>query len=122
MSTIETRCPRCNAPIQPADRFCPTCSAPLGPGPGASAGPGPAVAGGKDRIAAGVLAILVGGLGVHKFYLGQWGWGLVFLVLCWTGVPSLLGLIDGILILVKNDAEFRAAHVAPAGAFGPIFG
>lgn len=76
----------------------------------------------KDRIATGVLAILLGSLGIHKFYLGQWGWGIVFFLLSWTGLPSLLGIIDGILILTKSEDEFQARHTGPAPTFGPLLG
>ena len=60
-----------------------------------------------DRITAGVLAVIVGGLGVHKFYLGKIGLGIVYLLFCWTGIPSVIGLIEGILYLVKSDEEFN---------------
>ena len=43
----------------------------------------------KSRTTAGILALLLGGLGVHFFYLEAWGWGIVSLLFCWTYIPSL---------------------------------
>jgi len=61
----------------------------------------------KNKVVAGVLAILLGGLGIHKFYLGKLGQGILYLVFAWTGIPSIIGLIEGILYLVKSDEEFN---------------
>lgn len=49
---------------------------------------------GKNRTLAIVLAIFLGIVGAHKFYLGNWKYGLLYLVFCWTGVPILLGFYD----------------------------
>jgi len=66
----------------------------------------------KSKLVAGLLGILVGGLGVHRFYLGYIGIGIaqiaVTLVTC--GLGGIWGLIEGILILVGNmntDAQGR---------------
>ncbi|MDA0987371.1 MAG: TM2 domain-containing protein [Bacteroidetes bacterium] len=56
----------------------------------------------KSKIVAGVLGILLGGIGIHRFYLGFAGIGIlqIFVTICTCGVGSLWGLIEGILILV----------------------
>ncbi|MBN2508261.1 MAG: NINE protein [Verrucomicrobia bacterium] len=58
----------------------------------------------KSRLAAGVLGIVLGGLGVHRFYLGYVGIGIAQIVvtLCTAGVGALWGFIEGILILVGS--------------------
>ena len=56
---------------------------------------------------AGVLAILLGGLGIHKFYLGKIGLGIVYLLFCWTGIQAIIGLIEGIIYLCSNDENFQ---------------
>lgn len=61
----------------------------------------------KSKIAAGILAILLGGIGVHKFYLGKVGLGIVYLLFCWTGIPAIIGLIEGIIYLCSNDENFQ---------------
>ncbi|MGH7159904.1 MAG: TM2 domain-containing protein [Acetobacteraceae bacterium] len=60
----------------------------------------------KSRVAAGLLAIFVGGLGVHKFYLGEVGLGVLYLLFSWTLIPALVGLIEGIYYLCMSDARF----------------
>ncbi|MDF0726298.1 NINE protein [Cytobacillus sp. S13-E01] len=65
----------------------------------------------KNRVAAGVLGILLGGLGIHKFYLGKIWMGILYLLFSWTGIPSIIGLIEGILYLVKSDEEFQDKYV-----------
>jgi len=62
----------------------------------------------KSKVVAGVLGILLGGLGIHRFYMGHIGLGIVYLLLCWTGIPGVLGLIEGIMYLVKDESEFQA--------------
>lgn len=61
----------------------------------------------KDKVAAGLLAILVGWLGVHQFYLGSVGTGIIIIasnILC--GLGWIIGIIEGILILTMTDADF----------------
>ena len=64
----------------------------------------------KSKVVAGVLAILIGGIGVHKFYLGKIGSGILYLCFCWTGIPALLGLIEGIIYLCSSDENFQIKH------------
>ena len=61
---------------------------------------------GKSKVAAGVLALIVGSIGVHKFYLGQIGWGIIYLLFCWTFIPAIVAFVEGILFLVMSDEEF----------------
>ena len=63
--------------------------------------------GGKSRLVAGLLGILLGGLGIHNFYLGNTGRGVAQLILsCLTfGIASIWGFIEGILILVGQINE-----------------
>jgi ribosomal protein L37E len=60
----------------------------------------------KSRVTAGILALLVGGLGVHKFYLGKIGLGFVYLIFFWTFVPAIIAFIEGIIYLVQDDLTF----------------
>lgn len=66
---------------------------------------------GKQKVVAGILGILLGGLGIHHFYLGSMGAGVVCLLasLCF-GLGALLGLVEGILLLVMKDEEFDARY------------
>lgn len=71
------------------------------------------VPGADKKILAGVLGILLGGLGVHRFILGDVVGGflriLITVVTC--GFGSLLGLIEGIIYLTKSDEEFVATYI-----------
>ena len=63
----------------------------------------------NKKVAAGILAILLGPFGIHKFLLGYTTEGIIYLILsvCTCGtVTALLGIIEGIIYLVKSDEEF----------------
>jgi TM2 domain-containing membrane protein YozV len=61
---------------------------------------------GKSRLAAVLFAFFLGGFGFHKFYLGQIGKGVLYLLLCWTFIPAALGIIEGIILLIMSDEDF----------------
>ncbi|MCI9017629.1 MAG: TM2 domain-containing protein [Lachnospiraceae bacterium] len=66
----------------------------------------------KSKVTAGVLALLLGGFGVHKFYLGKIGMGILYLVFCWTYIPALVSFVEGIIYLCSSDENFsRKNHV-----------
>ena len=69
--------------------------------------------GGRDKVVAGLLALLLGGLGVHKFYLGRTGWGIVYLLFCWTFIPALIALVEGIVYLCMSRQSFDARYNRP---------
>ncbi|MFP4922095.1 TM2 domain-containing protein [Staphylococcus coagulans] len=52
-----------------------------------------------------VLAIVLGGLGVHKFYSHKIGLGILYVLFSWTGIPGVIGIIEGILVLLKTPNE-----------------
>ena len=89
------------------------------PPPAPTPTPGsPTPAPGADKkLVAGLLGILLGGLGIHKFYLGYQKEGLIMLLVtvltCGFGgiVMGPIGLIEGILYLTKGDDEFVATYV-----------
>jgi len=62
----------------------------------------------KDKTTAGLLALFLGGLGVHKFYLGENG--IIYFLFFWTGIPMILGLIDAIKIFKMSDTEFSQKY------------
>jgi TM2 domain-containing membrane protein YozV len=47
---------------------------------------------------------------VHKFYLGQIGRGFLYLLFCWTFIPSLISLIEAILYLTMKDEVFNVRY------------
>ncbi|MBT2815208.1 TM2 domain-containing protein [Staphylococcus coagulans] len=52
-----------------------------------------------------VLAIVLGDLGVHKFYSHKIGLGILYVLFSWTGIPGVIGIIEGILVLLKTPNE-----------------
>lgn len=78
------------------------------------------IPGAEKKLPAGILGILLGGFGIHKFYLGYTNEGIIMLViqiagwlLC--GIPSLvisvIGVIEGIMYLTKSDEEFVQTYI-----------
>lgn len=61
----------------------------------------------KSKTTSGVLGILLGGFGAHKFYLGKHGKGVLYLLTSWTGIPGIIGLIEGIQYLTMDEAKFN---------------
>lgn len=72
----------------------------------------------NKRVIAGILGILLGALGIHKFILGYQNEGLVMLLVsvltCGIGAAAmgLIGLIEGIIYLTKSDEEFYEIYQA----------
>ncbi|WP_336136216.1 TM2 domain-containing protein [Natronomonas amylolytica] len=98
----EQYCSSCGEIIKKEAEICPECGVRQKPS---------ASSGSKDRATAGILAILLGWIGAHKFYLGETGMGILYLCFFWTGIPAIVGLIEGILYLTKTDEEFQRQYV-----------
>ena len=66
----------------------------------------------NKKVVAGILAILLGGLGIHKFILGYTQEGIIQIVITvlTCGFGSIIGLIEGIIYLTKTDAEFYQTY------------
>ncbi len=64
----------------------------------------------KSKLAAGLLAIFLGDFGAHKFYLGKPGMGILYLLFFWTGIPAVIGVIEGILYLLQSEESFQEKH------------
>jgi hypothetical protein len=56
-----------------------------------------------NQVAAGVLSILLGDIGVGHFYTGQTLRGVLDILFCWTGVPAIIGLVEGIIWLCDSE-------------------
>jgi TM2 domain-containing membrane protein YozV len=106
-------CQNCAAATNPNQEVCLTCGVRL-VGGGGVAGSEP-----KSKIVAGILGILLGGLGIHRFYLGYTTIGIIQLALglgglLTCGITSIVswiwGLVEGIMILMgtmNTDAQGR---------------
>jgi TM2 domain-containing membrane protein YozV len=76
----------------------------------------------SKRITAGVLGIVLGSLGIHKFILGYNTAGVIMLVVTLVvgtitcgigwGIMGIIGLVEGIIYLTKSDEEFYRTYIA----------
>jgi TM2 domain-containing membrane protein YozV len=74
----------------------------------------------KDKNVAAILALFLGGLGVHKFYLGRIGAGVLYLIFSVTFIPSILGLIDFFLLALMDQDEFQRRYGDSRALGGPV--
>lgn len=121
MATQYVNCPNCHAPNDGSNIVCMTCGSTLhGYGGPMQQVQGTKIAGSEKKILCGILAIVFGGLGVHKFILGYTTEGIIMaavyvvgLFLC--GLPALaimiVGIVEGIIYLTKSDEEFVQTYI-----------
>lgn len=60
----------------------------------------------KEKDIAGLLALFFGFIGLHRFYLGQKGRGILYLMLALTGISAILGLIDAFSFFSMDNKTF----------------
>lgn len=140
MSTQVNYCGECGVPLPQDAAFCGKCGTPVADflppqqqkpqmhrekssqPPRAKLQPNtnPARTDGKSKITAILLGIFLGGLGAHKFYMGSWGWGIIYLLTCWLLVPFLVALVEWIRYLLMSTDEFnrKAETFKDKGPFG----
>ncbi len=70
----------------------------------------------KSKTTAGILALFLGGFGVHKFYLGKTGSGILYILFSWTGIPAIIAFVEGLIYLCESDAEFQAKYGVSKGS------
>ena len=95
------------------DKFCGNCGKEVAPGAAVCMNCGFAIEDKpvvdeslqKSKLVAGLLGILLGGLGIHNFYLGYTSKAVIDIVLSlFCGIGAIWGLIEGIMILTGNIA------------------
>lgn len=88
-------CTACGSPVHIRAEVCPECGVRQRMGYG-----------GKTRMNAALLALFLGGLGAHRFYLGQTFLGLMYILFCWTFIPAIVAFVEGIAFLCQSDYSF----------------
>ena len=58
------------------------------------------------RLTAMWLALFLGGIGVHKMYLGKIGQATLYLLFCWTWIPLIISVFEGFGFMAMSDADF----------------
>lgn len=126
ISDTASVCPHCGAPVVkdiycqkcgtrvPANvSFCPECGTRINACVSQS---------GKDRLTTALLALFLGTLGIHYFYLGKSTAGILTIVisLCSCGIWGVVMFIQAILMLVMTDSDFQEKYVNTDKSF-PLF-
>jgi TM2 domain-containing membrane protein YozV len=80
-----------------------------------------AMPGADKKLPAGILGILLGGFGIHKFFLGYTGEGVTMLLVSIVGgiitcglasaVIHIIGIVEGVTYLAKSDADFVETYL-----------
>ncbi|WP_228428119.1 TM2 domain-containing protein [Chryseobacterium oncorhynchi] len=60
----------------------------------------------KDKNIASLLSFFLGGLGIHRFYLGQTLLGFIYLIFSWTFIPTFIALIDFFIFIFMSQNKF----------------
>lgn len=106
-------CGNCGTATHPNQSVCLSC--------GVSTG---RTIGQKSKAITTLLNLFLGTFGAHKFYLGNWGWGIVYLALgltfFLTWIPFIISFIELIRIILMSDQEFsgKAYSLRDKGPFG----
>jgi TM2 domain-containing membrane protein YozV/type II secretory pathway pseudopilin PulG len=87
-------CRGCGKQLHKTALACPHCGAPQNTSKG-----------GKSKTTAALLALFLGNLGIHRFYLGQW-WGVFYLLFCWTFIPAFVALIEAIVFACTDSTKW----------------
>lgn len=122
-------CTKCGSLNDETAQYCIACQSPLSPVSGGyqpmqSVNPAGSGAmtdwkamGGDKKVVAGILALLLGAFGIHKFILGYTTEGVIMLVItivsCGTlaVIPSVIGIVEGIMYLTKTDEDFVRTYI-----------
>ena len=64
----------------------------------------------KNKTTAAILAFVLGGVGAHRFYLGQSGLGIIYLLFCWTFIPAIVAFVDFLVLLTTDDDAFNVKY------------
>lgn len=72
-----------------------------------------------NKLVVALLAIFLGGLGIHKFMLGNSTAGIIQIVVTVVtcGLGGIIGFIEGIIYLMKSDEEFHQIYVVEKKAW-----
>jgi len=105
-------CPECGTEVSSRAPACPKCGFPINESSPRTASTPIVVTPAKSRGVAILLALVLGGIGAHKFYVGKPGVGVLYMLLVWTFIPMLIGLIEAIQYLLMSDQAFQEKLLA----------
>jgi len=102
LETESVFCRTCGSPIAPSAETCRHCKTSQH-------------LNSKKKLTAGFLALFLGGLGIHRFYLGQW-WGIFYTMFWATGIPSVISLVEAVVFFCTSDSRWNAKYSRTAGS------
>ena len=120
MATQLKKCQKCGTENSGFESFCRNCGTMLSSSyqnqqvqPSSGAGMQQQIPGADKKILVGLMGILFGGFGVHKFMLGYTTEGLIQIAITviTCGMGGIIGLIEGIIYLTKSDQEFVDTYI-----------
>jgi len=103
----EKFCESCGNAIKLKAEICPSC--------------GVRQKEGINKVTLLVLTFLLGGIGVHKFYVRKNGQGVAYLLFAWTGIPGLIAVIEFFIFAFTNSEKLQKKYPESASA-GLIIG
>lgn len=65
----------------------------------------------RNNISAALLAILLGSIGAHKYYCRKYMWGVIYSIFFWSGLPSAIGIVEGIVYLIMDNERFNSSLI-----------
>lgn len=92
-------CRSCGKPVVAEAEICPNCGVRLRSAPKTTT---------KSRTTAILLCLFLGAIGVHKFYLGQIGMGILYIFT--VGICGIGALIDLVKFIMMSDEEFAETY------------
>jgi TM2 domain-containing membrane protein YozV/RNA polymerase subunit RPABC4/transcription elongation factor Spt4 len=101
----EEYCASCGSVVKKMAEVCPSCGVRHGSNlQGAYTGAE------KNKWLAVALAVFLGSIGIHKFYLGKYAQGFIYLALCWTTVPFFIGLFEALIYAFTPQESFSQRY------------
>jgi TM2 domain-containing membrane protein YozV len=67
----------------------------------------------KNKGTATMLSLLLGGLGIHRFYLGRPVSGLFYFLFCWTFIPLVISWVEFARLVFMDEKEFHDRYRRP---------
>jgi TM2 domain-containing membrane protein YozV len=103
-------CPECEKQISNRAKACPYCGVPICDEDQAICSNqqvSVVVKSQRSRGIAILLAIFLGSIGAHRFYIGHYGVALLYLLFSWTLIPAVIGLIEGVILIIMSETSFQ---------------
>ncbi len=61
----------------------------------------------RSKMAMLLLSLFFGSLGIQNFYIGRYVRGIFCVLFCWTGIPTIAGIIEALIISMEDSSSFE---------------